>query len=75
MPIISFVSITDQWRWRSVSINVCHISDDIHCFELLLALAEGEKKYMQIALKFGFEQLVRDFDCVHERLERQDSEQ
>jgi hypothetical protein len=48
---------------------VCHISDHIHCFELLLALAKGGKKYMQIALKFGFEQLVRNFDCVRERLE------
>lgn len=60
---------------RSAWAHVCHIIDDIHCFELLPVLAEGAKKYMQVASKSDLERLVRNVDRVLETLERRGSEQ
>lgn len=78
MSATSFASITDQQGWkmlRSAWSHVCHIIDDIHCFELLPVLAEGAKKYMQIASKSDLERLVKNVDRVLETLERRGSEQ
>ncbi|KIK40244.1 hypothetical protein CY34DRAFT_807409 [Suillus luteus UH-Slu-Lm8-n1] len=78
MSATSFASITDQQGWKMLTSawsHVCHIIDDIHCFELLPVLAEGAKKYMQIASKSDLERLVKNVDRVLETLERRGSEQ
>jgi hypothetical protein len=54
---------------RSGSTQVCHIINNTRCFELLPILAEGRKKYVQIAPKYCLERLVRNLDRFLERLE------
>ncbi|KAG1785288.1 uncharacterized protein HD556DRAFT_1314403 [Suillus plorans] len=51
----------NKWKiTRSASTQACHMIDHIHCFEPLPILAEGGKKYMQIASKYGLEWLIRN---------------
>jgi hypothetical protein len=78
LSVASLDSMTEQQWWdlmQDAWLCAKYVIYDKRCFEFLPILVEGTKKYIQIASKYGLENLIRDVNSVLDALERRDSEQ